>query len=55
MGFFTWIGRVTLWVFFLPLGIWRSIVHSRKKSEKRADERNQQLINEIRKSEGPPV
>lgn len=36
MGFFTWIGRVLLWVFLLPVGIWRSLVHHRKKGQKRA-------------------
>jgi hypothetical protein len=30
-----WLGRVTLWILFLPLGIWRSVVHGRKKSERR--------------------
>ena len=30
-----WLGRVALWVLFLPLGIWRSVVHGRKKSERR--------------------
>lgn len=36
MGFFTWIGRVLLWIFLLPIGIWRSLVHHRKKGQKRA-------------------
>lgn len=36
MGFLTWIGRVFLWVFLLPVGIWRSLVHHRKKGQKRA-------------------
>lgn len=35
MGFIYWMGRVTLWVVFLPLGLWRSIRHGRKQSEKR--------------------
>lgn len=30
-----WLGRVSLWVLFFPLGIWRSIAHSRAKSENR--------------------
>jgi len=38
MGFFTWIGRVLLWVFLLPVGIWRSLVHHRKKGTKKAVE-----------------
>ena len=32
---FLWLGRVMLWIVFLPLGLWRSIVHGRKKSERR--------------------
>lgn len=35
MGLLKWLGRVTLWIVFLPLGLWRSIVHGRKKSERR--------------------
>lgn len=38
MGFFTWIGRMLLWVFLLPIGIWRSLVHHRKKATKKAVE-----------------
>ena len=38
MGFFTWISRVLLWVFLLPVGIWRSLVHHRKKGTKKAVE-----------------
>jgi hypothetical protein len=34
-----WFGRVSLWFVFLPLGLWRSIVHGRKKSEKRLAKR----------------
>jgi len=30
-----WLGRVLLWVVFFPLGIWRSLVHHRKKGERR--------------------
>lgn len=30
-----WLGRVSLWVLFLPLGLWRSVRHGRKQSEKR--------------------
>jgi hypothetical protein len=30
-----WIGRVFLWIFLLPIGIWRSLVHHRKKGERR--------------------
>jgi hypothetical protein len=35
MGFVKWLGRVSLWVLFLPLGLWRSVRHGRRKSEKR--------------------
>lgn len=35
MGFVKWLGRVFLWLLFLPLGLWRSIRHGRKKSEQR--------------------
>jgi hypothetical protein len=27
----TWLGRVFLWTFLLPIGIWRSLRHHRKK------------------------
>jgi hypothetical protein len=30
-----WLGRVSLWVLFLPLGIWRSVVNGRKKRDAR--------------------
>ena len=30
-----WAGRVSLWILVLPLGIWRSVRHGRKQSEKR--------------------
>lgn len=30
-----WAGRVLLWVLFLPLGIWRSVVNNRKKRDAR--------------------
>ena len=30
-----WLGRVSLWVFLLPLGIWRTVRHSRKNREAR--------------------
>ena len=35
MGFLKWLGRVALWVIFLPVGLWRSIRHGRKQSERR--------------------
>lgn len=45
-----WLGRVTLWVVFLPLGIWRSIRHGKKQSEKR---QAKLLAEELRKT--PPA
>ena len=36
MGFIKWLGRMFLWVFLLPVGIWRSLVHHRKKGTKKA-------------------
>jgi hypothetical protein len=33
MGLIKWLGRVTLWVVFLPLGLWRSIRHGKNKRQ----------------------
>jgi hypothetical protein len=30
-----WLGRVSLWLLFLPVGLWRSVRHSRKNREGR--------------------
>lgn len=30
-----WLGRVSLWVLLLPVGIWRTAAHSRRKREAR--------------------
>ena len=30
-----WAGRVLLWIVFLPLGLWRSVRHGKKQSERR--------------------
>ena len=35
MRLFKWIGRVTLWFVFLPVGLWRSIRHGRKSTERK--------------------
>ena len=35
MRVFTWFGRVLLWVVFLPVGLWRSIHHGRRKETER--------------------
>ena len=41
-----WLGRVLLWFILLPVGIWRSIHHGRRKSERR-------IIAELNKSAPP--
>ncbi len=30
-----WVGRMLLWIFLWPVGIWRSLVKSRKTRERR--------------------
>lgn len=40
---FTWLGRVLLWLVFFPVGIWRSVHHGRKKTERR-------IVEEVRKN-----
>lgn len=38
-SFLRWLGRVALWVVFLPLGLWRSVRHGQRKRDRRqADE-----------------
>ncbi len=36
MKFITWLGRTVLWFVFLPLGLWRSLRHGRRKAIKKA-------------------
>jgi hypothetical protein len=36
MRFLKWLGRVTLWFVFLPIGLWRSIRHGQRKAIQRA-------------------
>lgn len=43
---FLWFGRVLLWFVLLPVGIWRSTHHGRRKSERR-------IITELSKSAPP--
>lgn len=31
----TWFGRVLLWIVFLPIGLWRSVRHGRRKETDR--------------------
>ena len=45
---FLWLGRVTLWFLLLPIGLWRSIHHGRKKTERR-------IIAEIHKAQPAQV
>jgi len=45
---FTWLGRVTLWVLLPPVGLWRSVRHGRKTSERR---QAKLLAAELRKGE----
>lgn len=45
---FLWLGRVLLWFVLLPVGIWRSIHHGRKKTERR-------IIAEVKKNQAPPA
>jgi hypothetical protein len=33
-----WLGRVLLWIVFWPIGLWRSVRHGRRKSERRQQE-----------------
>lgn len=40
---FFWLGRVLLWIVFLPVGLWRSVHRGRKKSERR-------IIREMKKN-----
>lgn len=41
-----WLGRVALWILILPVGIWRSLVHHRKKGQRKAVE---EMRREMRK------
>lgn len=39
-----WIGRIFLWIVFLPLGIWRSLRHHRKKGERRTVKKVEKMM-----------
>jgi hypothetical protein len=41
---FFYIGRILLWILILPIGIWRSLVHHRKKGQR-------QMRRELRKGD----
>jgi hypothetical protein len=41
-----WLGRVLLWIVFLPIGIWRSLRHHRKKSERRTVKQVEKMLDE---------
>ncbi|MCC6743443.1 MAG: hypothetical protein IT175_06245 [Acidobacteria bacterium] len=32
-----WFGRVTLWIVFLPFGLWRSLRHGQKKDRRKLE------------------
>lgn len=38
-NFTKWIGRVSLWLLFWPLGLWRSYRHGQDKRDQRMAER----------------
>jgi fatty acid desaturase len=40
------LGRILLWVFLLPVGIWRSLVHHRKKGQRKAVEEMRKEMRE---------
>jgi hypothetical protein len=46
MAPFLWFGRVLLWIIFLPIGIWRSLRHHRKKGERRMEKRMEEMLAE---------
>lgn len=43
-----WLGRIALWVFLFPVGVWRSLRHHRKKGTRKAVA---QMRREIEKDE----
>lgn len=46
-----WLGRMTLWVLFFPIGIWRSLRHHRKKGERRTAKRVERMLAEREKTQ----
>jgi hypothetical protein len=52
MAPFLWLGRVLLWIVFLPLGIWRSMRHHRKKGERNMDKRMEKKFAERDRKNG---
>jgi hypothetical protein len=46
MAPFTWFGRVLLWIFLLPVGIWRSLRHHRKKGERKTLVKIEKMMEE---------
>lgn len=41
-----WFGRVLLWVFLFPIGVWRSLRHHRKKGERRTQKQLERMLAE---------
>jgi hypothetical protein len=41
---FFWFGRVLLWIFLFPVGVWRSLRHHRKKGVREAKRETEKLL-----------
>jgi hypothetical protein len=41
-----WLGRVLLWIVFLPVGIWRSLSHHRKKESRKTLKKVERMMEE---------
>ncbi len=41
-------GRILLWIFLFPIGVWRSLVHHRKKGERRAAKQVEKVLERER-------
>lgn len=46
---FFWFGRVLLWIFLFPVGVWRSLRHHRRKGTRKAVE---QVRREMKNQNG---
>jgi hypothetical protein len=52
MAPFFWFGRILLWIFLFPIGVWRSLVHHRKKGERRTVKRVEKMLDERDRGSG---
>ena len=43
---FTWLGRMLLWIFVVPIGVWRSLRHHRKKGERKTMKKVEKMLEE---------